>query len=128
MVLLDNSAHSVYMAQTGVVGAPKGQSYPTHLTPFKLVSTDTTMTGDKLNVVFEAESDNVKVVKTYTLHKGRYDIGVSNDIYNLGDKPISPSLYLQLVRDDSEPANASHFTHAFTGTAVYSSQDKFQKA
>src|SRR3546814_19415459 len=86
------------------------------------------MTGDKLDIVFEAQSDNVKVVKTYTLHKGRYDISVKNDIYNLGDKPIDPSLYLQLVRDDSDPPNASHFTHAFTGTAVYSSQDQFQKA
>src|SRR3546814_16078527 len=86
------------------------------------------MTGDKLDIVFEAQSDNVKVVKTYTLHKGRYDISVKNDIYNLGDKPIDPSLYLQLVRDDSDPPNASHFTHAFPGTAVYSSQDKFQKA
>src|SRR5690606_13037239 len=54
MVLLDNSAQSVYMAQTGVVGAPAGQSYPTHLTPFRLVSTDTALAGDTLKVVFEA--------------------------------------------------------------------------
>jgi YidC/Oxa1 family membrane protein insertase len=126
--LLDDSKSLTYLVQSGVVGAPGGQSYPTHLTPFKLVSKDTTMTGDTLNVVFEAESDNVKVVRTYTLHKGRYDIGVKNDIYNLGTTPISPSLYLQIVRDDSEPASASHFTHAYTGTAVYSSEDKFQKA
>src|SRR3546814_8543302 len=89
---------------------------PTHLTPFTLVSTDTTMTGDKLDIVFEAQSDTVKVVKTYTLHNGRYDISVKNDIYNLGDKPIDPSLYLHMVRDDRDPHNASHFTHASTGT------------
>ncbi|HEU0229575.1 MAG TPA: membrane protein insertase YidC, partial [Burkholderiaceae bacterium] len=126
--LLDDSKSLTYLVQSGVVGAPNGQSYPTHLTPFKLVSTDTTMTGDTLNVVFEATSDNVKVVRTYTLRKGSYDIGVKNAIYNLGTEPISPSLYLQIVRDDSDPASASHFTHAYTGTAVYSSEDKFQKA
>jgi len=128
LVLLDDSKDLTYLVQTGVVGAPNGQSYPTHLTPFKLVSTDTHMTGDTLNIVFEAQSDNLKVVKTYTLHKGRYDIGVKNDLYNLGTTPVDPSLYLQLVRDDSSPPNSTHFTHAFTGTAVYSSQDKFQKA
>src|SRR5690606_6449172 len=50
MVLLDNSSASTYMAQTGVIGAPSGQSYPTHLTPFQLVSTDTRLTGDSLDV------------------------------------------------------------------------------
>src|SRR5690606_3832969 len=120
MVLLDNSADSVYLAQTGIVGAPAGQSYPTHLTPFRLVSTDTVLSGDTLNVVFEAESDGVKVVKTYTLHKGRYDIGVQHDVYNVGTAPVTPSLYLQLARDGNDPSDTSSFYSTFTGPALYS--------
>lgn len=127
MVLLDNSAHSVYLAQTGIVGAPAGQSYPTHLTPFKLVSSDKVMTGDTLKVVFEAESDGVKVVKTYTLHKGRYDIDVQHDVYNMGSTPITPSLYLQLARDGNDPSDKSSFYSTFTGPALYSAEEKFQK-
>src|SRR5690606_30167034 len=50
MVLLDNSATSVYLAQTGIVGAPQGQSFPTHLTPFRLVSPSTEFTGDTLDL------------------------------------------------------------------------------
>ncbi|TAM90558.1 MAG: membrane protein insertase YidC, partial [Candidimonas sp.] len=129
MTLLDESKALTYLVQTGVIGAPAGANYPTHLTPFKLMSTNTVMKGNTLDIVFEAESDNVKVVKTYTLHRGSYDIGVKNAIYNLGTSPVSPSIYLQIVRDDSDPANASHFTpHEFTGPAIYSSEDKFQKA
>ncbi|MFW7340715.1 membrane protein insertase YidC [Pollutimonas sp. H1-120] len=127
MVLLDNSAHSVYLAQTGIVGAPSGQSYPTHLTPFRLVSTDTVLNGETLKVVFEAESDGVKVVKTYTLHKGRYDIGVQHDVYNVGTAPITPSLYLQLARDGNDPSDTSSFYSTFTGPALYSAGEKFQK-
>lgn len=127
MVLLNDSDTSTYVAQTGIVGAPKGESYPTHLTPFHLVSSDKTLTGDSLNVVFEATSDGVKVVKTYTLHRGRYDIDVRNDIYNLTDKPINPSLYLQLTRDGNDPASSSRFYSTFTGPAIYSNEDKFQK-
>src|SRR5690606_26165442 len=45
MVLLDNEASSTYLAQTGIVGAPQGQSFPTHLTPFRLTSTEKSLTG-----------------------------------------------------------------------------------
>lgn len=127
MVLLDNSPSSVYLAQTGVIGAPAGAGYPTHLTPFKLVSSQNSLTGDTLKVVFESEADGVKVVKTYTLHKGRYDIQVEHDVYNLGTTPISPSLYLQLVRDGNDPSDTSSFYSTFTGPALYSDKDKFQK-
>ena len=127
MVLLDNSAASTYVAQTGVIGAPAGESFPTHLTPFELVSTERTMQGDTLDVVFQARSGDVRVVKTYTLHRGRYDIDVKHDIYNEGSTPIQPSLYLQLARDGNDPPNNSHFYSTFTGPAVYSEQEKFQK-
>ncbi|MDS1139707.1 membrane protein insertase YidC [Pusillimonas sp. SM2304] len=127
MVLLDNSSTSIYLAQTGVIGAADGQSYPTHLTPFRLVSSENTLTGDMLKVVFEAESGDVKVVKTYTLHKGRYDIDVQHDIHNLGTAPITPSLYLQLARDGNDPSDKSSFYSTFTGPALYSADDKFQK-
>ncbi|UHL63518.1 membrane protein insertase YidC [Paralcaligenes sp. KSB-10] len=129
MVLLDDSGpNSTYLVQSGVVGAPQGQSYPTHLTPFHLVSSGASSTGDSIKVVFQAESDGVKVVKTYTLYKDRYDIDVQSDIYNLGNTPINPSLYLQLTRDGNDPPNTSKFYHTFTGPAIYSSEDKFQKA
>ncbi|NYT75851.1 membrane protein insertase YidC [Alcaligenaceae bacterium] len=127
MVLFDNTAPYMYVAQTGIVGAPQGQSYPTHLTPFRLVSTQTHLTGDTLDVVFEAETDGVKVVKTYTLHRDRYDIGVRHDVFNESGKAIAPSLYLQLTRDGHDPSDSFAFYKTFTGPALYSSEDKFQK-
>ncbi|MFA7625232.1 MAG: membrane protein insertase YidC, partial [Pusillimonas sp.] len=127
MVLLDNSPSSFYVAQTGVVGAPAGQNFPTHLTPFRLVSTDTTLAGDTLDVVFEAESDGVKVIKTYTLARGSYDINVKHVIQNTGSAPVTPSLYLQLTRDGNDPPNTSFFYNTFTGPAVYSAEEKYQK-
>ena len=126
-VLLDRSAGLNYVVQTGVVGAPSGQSFPTHQTPFRLVSQERELTGDNLVVTFEGESGGVKVTKTFTLHRGRYDIDVRHDLTNVGAAPVSPSLYLQLERDGNDPADTSSFYHTFTGFAVYSEQDKFQK-
>ncbi len=127
MVLLDNSGTSTYLAQTGVVGAPQGESFPTHLTPFQLVSSERELTGNDLQVVFEAVSGGVRVVKTYTLHRGSYDIDVRHDVYNLNDQPIDPSVYLQLTRDGNDPPNTSFFYSTFTGPAVYSSEEHYQK-
>jgi YidC/Oxa1 family membrane protein insertase len=127
MVLLDNTKNYTYVAQTGIVGAPAGQNYPTHLTPFELVSSDTTLKGDTLNVVFQAQADGVVVTKTYTLHKGSYVINVSHTVQNTSNAPINPSLYLQLVRDGNDPADKSSFYRTFTGPALYSEQDRFQK-
>ncbi|MBV6272778.1 membrane protein insertase YidC [Alcaligenaceae bacterium CGII-47] len=127
MLLLDNQPERLYLAQTGVVGAPQGQSYPTHLTPFTLVSSGLAMQGDTTKVVFEATAGEVKVVKTYTLHQDSYDILVQHDIYNLGTSPIDPSIYLQLTRDGNDPPNTSGFYSTFTGPTVYSTEEKFQK-
>lgn len=127
-VLLDRSAGLNYVVQTGVVGAPSGQSFPTHQTPFRLVSQERELTGDNLVVTFEGESGGVKVTKTFTLHRGRYDIDVRHDLTNVGAAPVAPSLYLQIERDGNDPADTSSFYHTFTGFAVYSEQDKFQKS
>ena len=126
-VLLDRSAGLNYVAQTGVVGAPDGQSFPTHQTPFRVVSTERQLSGDSLVVAFEGESGGLKVTKTFTLHRGRYDIDVRHDLANVGAAAVKPSLYLQLERDGNDPADTSSFYHTFTGIAVYSEQDKFQK-
>lgn len=127
MMLLDNSNTATYLAQTGVIGAPANSSYPTHLTPFELVSLDDSFSSATAVVTFQATSDNVKVVKTFTLHKDSYDIAVQHDIYNLGTQAIDPSLYLQLVRDGNDPKDTSGFYSTFTGPALYSNEEKFQK-
>lgn len=126
-VLFQQSAEGTYVVQTGVVGAPEGKSYPTHLTPFKLVSTETTMTGDSLAVQFVGESDGVRVTKTFNLKRDSYAIGVTHTVENQTDQMISPSLYLQLTRDSEDPKDTSSFYHTFTGPAIYSEEGKFQK-
>ena len=92
-----------------------------------MVSTERQLSGDSLVVAFEGESGGLKVTKTFTLHRGRYDIDVRHDLANVGAAAVKPSLYLQLERDGNDPADTSSFYHTFTGIAVYSEQDKFQK-
>ncbi|NGR06737.1 membrane protein insertase YidC [bacterium SGD-2] len=124
--LLDRRAGYTYVAQSGVVGAPAGQSFPTHLTPFRYVGEQPAADG-RTALRFEAESGNVRLVKTYLVAPGSYDIRVSHEIHNLGDTPIQPSVYLQLERDGNEPSDGSAFYRTFTGPALYTAEDKYQK-
>ena len=129
-VLLDRNPGYYYVAQSGLVGGTAGAaSLPTHRTPFKAVPGPTSLVdgSDTLDVAFEATSGNVKLVKTYTFHRGSYEIGVKHAVTNEGADAVAPQLYLQLVRDDKSPAGGSRFYSTYYGPAVYSDAERFQK-
>jgi len=107
-----------------------GNTLPNHTTPMTLTSPATTLADgqDTLELRFESPVlDGVKLVKTYTLKRGAYDIGVRHEVINQGTAAIKPQLYLQLVRDNSTAGSATPFYSTFTGPAVYSSLSKYQK-
>ncbi len=126
MVLLEVSPNRVYAAQTGLIGAA---DLPNHRTPFTRLDGPTALEPgrDTLEVRFAAESGGARVIKTYTFRRDHYDIGVQHEVQNVGSAPISPSLYLQLMRDGNKPEGESAMYYTFTGPAVYSEANKFQK-
>ncbi len=125
MVLLDQSSSRVYLAQTGLIGG----NFPTHKTPMRFSGERQLKEGqDELNLRFEsAETNGVKLVKTYTLKRGSYVINVKHEVINNGAAPVSPQLYMQLVRDGNAPEGESAFYFTFTGPAVYTEAKKYTK-
>ena len=127
VVLLDNSKDRVYVAQTGLVGAA---GLPTHKTMMTVTPGARKLTEgvNELVVKFEsAESSGVKLVKTYTLKRGAYDVAVKHEVVNAGSAAVSPQLYMQLVRDGNKLPGESSFYSTFTGPAVYTALKKYQK-
>ena len=125
VVLFDTSAQHVYKAETGLIGG----NFPNHRTPFRLVSNNLTLQDgqESLQVQFAATQGNVELVKTYVFHRGHYGIDVKHEVRNKGNVAISPSVYMQLTRDDSKVATDSSFYNTFTGPAAYTDSEKFQK-
>jgi YidC/Oxa1 family membrane protein insertase len=125
MVLLDQSSNRVYMAQTGLIGG----DFPTHKTPMSFSGDRKLKDGqDELTVRFEsAEINGVQLIKTYTFKRGSHVINVKHDVVNKGSVPVSPQLYMQLVRDGNKPEGESAFYFTFTGPAVYTEAKKYQK-
>jgi YidC/Oxa1 family membrane protein insertase len=132
-VLLNNRGGQVYVVQSGLTGAPAGSLYPTHLAPFSLITDQRELSGDQLVIKFASESSGVKLTKTFTLKRGSYEILVDHQIENTTAQPISPSVYLQITRDSKDPASENSTPSfmsgpvSFTGPAIYSEQEKFQK-
>jgi len=127
VVLLDVNPTRVYVAQTGVVGADP--AYPNHRSPFTVVDGPRKLEAgkDSLDLTLVSESGGVRLAKTYTFHRGRYDATVKHEVTNLGATPITPSLYMQILRDGNKPEGESALYYTYTGPALFTGQDKFKK-
>jgi YidC/Oxa1 family membrane protein insertase len=133
-VLLSSEAGKYYVAQSGLIGATEGaERFPNHRSSMSLVDAQpgTTITlapgAESVQVKLQGQSGGVKLVKTYTIKRGSYELGVTNEVSNLSDKPVAPTLYMQLTRDGNKPPGESQFYSTFTGPAIYTEEKKFQK-
>jgi YidC/Oxa1 family membrane protein insertase len=130
VVLFDRSPKRLYMAQSGLITSQAGVVLPNHLTPMQVVPGERKLVpgSDTLTLRFESALENgVKLAKTYSFKRGEYTFGVKHEVINQGSAPVTPQLYLQLARDGSPPEGESSFYFTFTGPAVYTDAQKFQK-
>ncbi len=125
-VLLDRNAEHTYIAQSGLIGG----ALPNHRTQFSSAAGRYQLAeGDKtVEVRLSAPpGDGVQVTKVYRFHRDSYLIDVSFELANQGTAAIQPYAYFQMVRDDKPLAGFSKMVPSFTGVAVYTDKDKFQK-
>jgi YidC/Oxa1 family membrane protein insertase len=115
-----------YAAQSGLIG----EGLPNHKTVFSIVPGNRELGADAKTVELRLAapaSDGVKVTKVYTFTRGSYLINVAYEIDNGSQKEIAAHAYYQLQRDEQAPAGESRMVSTYTGPAVYTEQDKFQK-
>ena len=115
-----------YVAQSGLIG----EGLPTHKTIFTVVPGPREMAEDAKTLQLRLEArtiDGVKVAKVYTFTRNSYLIDVTYEIINSSQKELAPHAYFQLQRDDQAPAGESKMVSTFTGPAVYTEQEKYQK-
>jgi len=123
-VLFD--AKHQYLTQTGLIG----EGLPSHRTVFKHVAGPSELDekSDELKVRFEAVTSNgIKVGKVYTFKRGSYLVDVAWDIANGSAAAVAPHAYFQLQRDDVKPEGESRMVSTFTGPAVFTEAEKYQK-
>lgn len=125
-VLLADEKPHFYVAQTGLIGA----GLPTHKTPFSAQAGEYQLAegAQDLKVTLTApEVAGVKVEKVFTFHRNSYVVDVEYRIHNGSAAAFAPNAYFQLVRDSSAPAGDPRFVSTYTGPAVFTDKEKFQK-
>jgi YidC/Oxa1 family membrane protein insertase len=125
-VLFQQRADHVYIAQSGLIGG----DLPNHHTTYTAPSTNYKLApgSDTVEVRLEAPPVNgVKVTKVYRFHRGSYVVDVAFEIANGSGSAVQPYAYGQMLRDDKAAAGESSMVPTFTGVAVYTEKEKFQK-
>jgi len=124
VVLFDSEPNRTYLGQTGLIGGP----FPNHKSKFVALPGPRSLdSANQVQLALESQEGGVKLTKTYTFKRGSYDIDIKHAVTNIGSAPVSPSLYVQLVRDGNKPEGESRFYSTFTGPAVFTEADHFQK-
>ena len=124
LVLFNDTPEHTYLADSGLLGG----AFPNHKSGFvALPGARTLGDGNSVQLVLESQQGGVKLTKTYTFKRGDYNIDLKHTVTNDSGAPITPSLYLELLRDGNKPGGESHFYSTFTGPTVYTDAEKFQK-
>jgi YidC/Oxa1 family membrane protein insertase len=125
-VLFEMSPERTYVAQSGLIG----NGLPNHRTLFTASGNDYQLVDgqDSLEVRLTAPAaEGVQAAKIYRFHRGSYLIDVEFAVDNKSGATIQPFAYFQLARDGTPPAGGSAMLPTFTGVAVYTEKEKFQK-
>lgn len=124
--LFQQQGSHTYVAQAGLIG----NGWPNHRTVYTPEAKELKLVpgADKVSVRLRASAgDSIGVTKVYTFYRGRYSVDVSFEIENRGDAAVETHAYFQLLRDGGAPAGDSAMLPTFTGAAVYTDKEKFQK-
>ncbi len=126
IILLQRQGAQAYLAQSGLLG----KGLPTHNAEFSASAEEYKLANGKNAVEVRLTAvgiEGAQVTKVYTFHRASYLVDVAYEIENRGTSTLTPSAYFQLIRDSSTPEGASSFVPTYTGAAVYTDQEKFQK-
>jgi YidC/Oxa1 family membrane protein insertase len=132
LTLIAPDPKQYFVTQTGLLG----EGLPTHRANYRTESREYALLPGKDQIEVRLVAQDVsgaEVVKRFTFHRATYEILVSYEVRNSGDRPLAPFAYFQFLRDGNQPSQEAAQTSAiagvatFTGPAVYTEEAKFVK-
>lgn len=124
--LLEDNQAKPYVAQSGLLGAGPNHKTVYQLTPgtYQLAAGQDTVS---VPLSYQDPATGLSVTRTYVFHRGSYKVDLITQVVNGGSKPASLDAYYQLVRHGDKPEGEGRFLNTFTGPAIYTDEQKFQK-
>jgi YidC/Oxa1 family membrane protein insertase len=125
IVILDKSDDGFYLIQGGLLSK---SSPVNHKTIFDAENLNYDLANSEslsVPLVWESE-EGLRVVKTYTFHKGRYIVDVDYQIENSLSVDWKGNAYAQINR--TEPTdNGSYFIYTYTGAVLSTPEKRYEK-
>ena len=123
-ILFARSPEHTYVAQSGLIG----EGLANHQTTYTAAAERYVLgdSQDSLEVRLEATGGS-RGAKVYRFQRDAYVIDVRHELANPGNTPMEAHAYFQLLRDNKPPEGDSAMVPTYTGPAVYTDKDKFQK-
>ncbi len=119
----------VYIGQSGLIGgeqisAPTHEAiYQTEKNSYQISDGDDTLQFD---LAWSGE-DGIKVTKRFIYTRGSYLVTVQHIVENGSGKPWVGREYRQLMRSEPTDDGESKFVYTYTGGAIYSEEEKYEK-
>ncbi|BDT76196.1 membrane protein insertase YidC [Polynucleobacter sp. KF022] len=119
-----------YFARSGLISLGNND-LPNHTSTFKLAQSGKDGSGRPF-AVFVNERNGVKLEKTFILNPGSYVVDVGHRVTQASNNSNPLVLYTEIVRDASQeqkigPFDGAFSASTFTGPAVYTDKEKFNK-
>jgi len=127
LTLFNDQGPQIYVAQSGLIGL-KGQ-FPNHTTAYSTPATRYTLADgqDELRVpLIWRGPDGLAYTKTYVFRRNDYRVDVLFEIDNRSKQEWRGHFYGRFVRDYVEQRGWLSLP-TFTGGAIYTPEDKYQK-
>jgi len=125
-VLYEDKGPRINIAQSGLIGdglPNHKQTYTSQASAYKIGETDKQV---QVRLTW-SDAAGISVNKIFTFYKGSYLIDITYEISNLSGNRITPHAYYQWLRDGKAPIGDPKFVTTYTGPAIYTDKEKFQK-
>ena len=119
-----------YFARSGLISL-NNNDLPNHTSAFKLTQSGKDGSGRPF-IVLASERNGVKLEKTFILSQGSYVVEVGHRVTQSSANATPLVLYTEIVRDSTQeqkigPFDGAFSASTFTGPAVYTDKEKFNK-
>lgn len=123
-VLYEDKGTRTYIAQSGLIG----NGLPNHKSVFSSDATSFKLIDNEIKVKLTwTDSNGIIVDKIFKFFRNSYQVEISYEISNKSAIRFNPYAYYQFLRDGKAPLGDPKFITTYTGSAIYTDKDKFQK-
>jgi len=126
--LLSDAPGQLFVAQSGLIGHEG--ALPHHRTPYQAAASEHRLAAgqNELRVPLAWRApDGVQYTKTYVFRRGSYVVDVEFAVDNRGKREWRGYLYGQFQRAHADQGYSLFALPTYTGGAIYTPEDKYQK-